>query len=132
MTELPEKFHGVVDAIGSEVQHEDIDTWQRVRETEDRSHKLRTVLQVWEGQQNEERSLRRSYARTLVWILIAQVALVNLAFFAIGFERIAVEQWVAVTFIMAVFGEIAAMVLVVVKYLFTDVASDVLRLIEKL
>jgi len=60
------------------------------------------------------------------------MALVNFAFFAIGWGWITVSPWVANSFILAVFGEISGMVLLVVKYLFPKVSSDVLATLEKL
>jgi len=129
---IPQKLREYVVGVGAEVRPEDVDTYGRLREIEDKSHKLRTVLEAWEKQQHEERSLRQSYAKKLLVALFVQMGLVNLAFFAVGFGWLVVEQWVANTFILGVFAEIAAMTLIVIKYLFPKIGADVLGLIEKL
>jgi len=129
---IPETLKNRVVGIGGEVRPEDVDVYRRLREIEDKSYKLRTVLEARERQQSEERALRQGYAKKLLIALFAQMGLVNIAFFLIGFRWLAVEVWVANTFIMAVFGEIAAMALIMIKYLFPEVGSDVLGLIEKL
>ena len=129
---IPNTLRDRIVGIGSEVQPADVDVYSRLREIEDRSHKLRTVLGAWERQQSEERSLRQGYAGKLLIALLIQTGLVDVAFFAIGFHWLSVEPWVANTFILAVFGEIAAMAMIVIKYLFPKAAPDVLSLIEKL
>lgn len=129
---LPEDLKDRVVTIGPEVRSEDIDTYRQLREIEDRSYKLRIVLNTWEGQQSEERKLRKQYANALKSALFIQGLLVNIAFFGIGFGLLSVEKWVAVTFIMAVFGETAAMVFIVVKYLFPDVSRAIHDLVERL
>ena len=129
---IPDTLKDRVLGVGGEVRPEDVDVYGRLREIEDKSYKLRTVLEAWERQQSEERALRQGYAKKILVALFVQMGLVNVAFFAIGLGWLAVEEWVANTFIMAVFGEIAAMALIVIKYLFPKVGSDVLGLIEKL
>ena len=76
--------------------------------------------------------MRQKYAKWLLAAMFVQMALVNLAFLAIGFGWIQINPWVANSFILAVFGEISGMVLFIVKYLFPKVSSDVLATIEKL
>lgn len=129
---IPETLKNHVLGVGGEVRPEDVDVYGRLREIQDKSYKLRTVLEAWERQQSEERALRQGYAKKILIALFVQMGLVNVAFFAIGLGWLVVEEWVANTFIMAVFGEIAAMGLIVIKYLFPKVGSDVLGLIEKL
>jgi len=129
---IPDALKSRIIGVGGEVQPKDVDVYGRLREIEDRSYKLRTVLDAWERQQSEERALRQGYAKKILIALLAQMGLVNMAFFALGFRWLSAEPWVANTFIMAVFGEIAAMALVVIKYLFPKVGSDVLSIIEKL
>jgi len=129
---LDDELRQQVEALGQAVTPADVDTYGRLRQIEDRSFKLRTIVEAWERQHNEERKLRRNYATGLIVGLFAQVAFVDFAFLAIGFEWITVERWVATTFLLAVFGEVAAMCFVVVKYLFPGVGGEIVRLIEKL
>ncbi len=129
---IPDNLKSRVLGVGGEVRPEDVDVYGRLLEIEDKSYKLRTVLEAWERQQSEERALRQGYAKKILIALFVQMGLVNIAFFAIGLRWLAVEAWVANTFVMAVFGEIAAMALIVIKYLFPQVGSDALGSIEKL
>lgn len=110
--------------VGKAVSSDDIDTYRQLLEIEDKSYQLRTAIGAWETQQTQERMLRRSYAGWLLVLLFLQVIVINVVFFLIGLEYLVVEQWVAKTFIIAVFAEIAAMTLVVVRYLFPKGASN--------
>jgi hypothetical protein len=130
--EVPDVIRDKVLAIGASVSQDEIEVYGRYREIADRSAKLRTILDAWEHQHMEEREMRQKYARWLLIGMFAQMGLVNIAFFAIGAGWLHVDPWVANSFILAVFGEIAGMVLFVVKYLFPKVSSDVLATIEKL
>lgn len=129
---LPDDLRGKVLEIGASVSPDEIEVFGRYQEITDRSAKLRTVLAAWERQHTEERQMRQRYAVWLLAGMFVQMALVNVAFFAIGLAWIQVSQWVATSFILAVFGEISGMVLFIVKYLFPKVSSDVLATIEKL
>lgn len=130
--EVPSAVREKVLAIGASVSQDEIEVYGRYQEIADRSAKLRTVLEAWERQHTEERQMRQRYARWLLAGMFVQMALVNFAFFAIGWGWLQVDPWVANSFILAVFGEISGMVLFVVKYLFPKVSSDVLATIEKL
>lgn len=130
--EVPAAVRDKVLAIGASVSPDEIEVYGRYQEIADRSAKLRTVLEAWERQHSEERQMRQRYAKWLLAGMFVQMGLVNLAFFAVGWGWIQVSPWVANTFILAVFGEVAGMVLFIVKYLFPRVSSDVLATIEKL
>lgn len=110
----------------------DLDTIGKFTEIRDRSFRIRTIVEAWREQQILDRKLRKTYA---TWLLIAvslQMALINLAFFFIGFEKMHVEEWVANTFIIGVFAETSSLVFVVVKYLFPDSSRTILDLLERL
>ena len=126
--ELPD----VVRAVGAQVTSGEIDVYREWREIEDKSYKLHCVLDAWERQQTQERGLRMSYAKWLLVFLFVQSVAANAAFFLIGREWLVVEQWVAQTFIVGVFGEISAMSFVVIRYLFAKGQSGLPRSIEKL
>lgn len=108
----------LIESIGSPVTNEDIAIYERIRRIEDSSYRLRTVVAAWEKQQADERNLRNRYAKWLVVILLLQVVAINVAFFLIGFGWLAIEKWVASSFIAGSFFEIASMIFVVVRYLF--------------
>lgn len=129
---IPKELRSKVLDVGSPVTSEEIDAYTRLQSVQDRSAKLRTILDAWERQHSEERKLRKTYAAALLWGLLVQALLVNFAFFALGFQLIVVEPWIANSFILAVFAEIAGMAFFVIKYLFPKVSSDVLGTLEKL
>lgn len=109
-----------------------VDDQIRAQAATDKSLALNAVVKAWEEQQKEERKMRSSYARRLLWALFAQIGLVNLAFFMIGSGCLKVEEWTARIFIMAVFTEISGMVFFIVKYLFAKGDDGIMKLIEKL
>lgn len=76
--------------------------------------------------------MRKQYASCLMIAMGLQMIVVNASFVLMGLGILVVEEWTAKTFIMAVFAETAALVLVVVKYLFTPTGDKLLRLIERL
>jgi hypothetical protein len=129
---LPQTIKDRVLDVGAEVEPQDVDTYGRIREIEDKSHKLRTVLKAWGDQQDDERGLRREYAKKLIIAMFVQLAVVDVAFVAIGVGWLDVPETAINTFIISVFGEIAAMVFFITKYLFPKVGKEVLDLIEKL
>jgi hypothetical protein len=129
---VPAELRGQVKWIGNEIKPIDLGEYGRYVEIEDKSHKLRTILEAWKHQQEEERGLRQSFAKWLLGGLFIQMILVNAAFFCIGFGILTVDKWVASSFILAVLAEIAGMATIVIKYLFPNDKSDVLDLIQKL
>ena len=129
-SELPAAFKGLVLEVGAKVTPKDVDTFGRLTDIHDRSHWLRTIVDSWEQQQKQDREMRGRYAICLVVAMLVQAVVVNAAFFLIGFEKLKVDQWTARTFILAVFGEIAAMVFFIVKYLFRPTGDKVLELVR--
>ena len=120
------------ETVGSSLSTENIEPWARLREVEDRSYRLRTLVQTWEQQQGEERQLRRDYASRLLWIWVVQALVVNIAFALLGLNVLVVDQWVANAFILSVFAELVGMVLIVMRYLFPKDGDSLLKLIERL
>ena len=108
----------LIESIGSPVTNEDIAIYERIRQIEDSSYRLRAVVAAWEKQQTEERDLRSRYAKWLVMVMLVQFVVINIAFFLIGFGLISIEEWVASSFIGGVLLEISSMIFVVVRYLF--------------
>ena len=108
----------LVESIGKPATNEDVTIYERVRRIEDASYELRTIVASWEKQQSDERDLRNRYAKWLVIAMFIQVAIINIAFFLMGFGLITVERWVASSFIVGVFFEVTGMTFVVVRYLF--------------
>ena len=129
---VPEELRDKVQTIGSEVHSSDLDNYERLQSIENKRTKLNTLLSAWERQQDEERQLRRGYAKWLIGGLFFQMLLVDITFFSIGFGWLSVEKWVATSFILAVLTDIGALTAIVTKYLFPKPETEVLEQIEKL
>ena len=121
-----------IEEIGSAVTSRDIDTFRQYREIQDKSYKYQTVLSAWAAQKKEEREWRNIYAGVLLLFLFIQIVIVNVSFFLIGAGKLKVDEWVANTFIIAVFGEVASMILVIVRYLFPKTGEEFQQIIEGL
>jgi hypothetical protein len=112
---------------------EPLSKWDRDKsEAARKNKKLKEVLGAWSQQAKDERNLRKLYAKLLIGALFFQIALVNLAFFLIGWGYLNVDEWTARTFVIAVFLELSAMVFFIVKYLFAPQDKNILDLIENL
>ena len=122
----------IVAEIGSAVTSDDIDTYRQIREIEDKSYKLKIELDAWKAQKKEERKWRNIYAGVLLLFLFIQIVIVNVSFFLIVAGTLKVEEWVANTFIIAVFGEVASLTLVIVRYLFPKTGEEFPKIIEGL
>ena len=127
---VPASLNSLVKDVGDPVEPTDVDTFARWKETVDQSHRVRTIVNAWKKQQDQERTLRSRYALTLISAMLAQAAAINVIFILVGAKVLEFDAWTARIFIMAVFSEIAAMVFFIVKYLFRPGADEVLRLAE--
>ncbi len=121
-----------ISEVGHLVTSDDVDTYRQFREIQDKSHKLNIVLDAWKVQKKEERKLRNIYAGLMLAFLLIQILIVNVGFFLIGLGYLEIERWIANTFIIAVFGEVASMALVIVRYLFPKAGDEFSRIVEKL
>jgi hypothetical protein len=128
-TDLPKHLQALVEDVGRPVTSEDIDVYRQLQRIEGETFRLRTVLKAWKDQQSQDRDLRARYANWLMLAMGAQILGVNIVYVLMGCE-LQYDQWTANTFIMGVFAEIAALVLLVVKYLFTPASDTLLDLIK--
>ncbi len=129
--QLPESFRALLKDPDRPISAEDVATYGKLREIEDRSHRLRAIVKAWKDQQTQDRKLREKYAHLLMIAMAIQAVFINIAFLLIGFGLLVVEPWTARTFMMAVFAEMAAMVLLVVKYLFTPSGDAILKYLDE-
>lgn len=125
---LSASARSLVKAVGNPVTSEDVDLHGKLQEIKDRSHWIRSVVAAWKGQQIEDRRMRKQYATCLIILMTAQIIAINLIYVLIGCGKLTYEPWTAKTFIMAVFAEVAALVLLIVKYLFRPTNDKVLDL----
>lgn len=120
----------VVQSIGPPLAPDDLDSYLRLKEFHIKSYQLRTAIDVWKEQQNQDRATRKYYAKWLLILICIQMGIINLLFILIGLGKLTVQQWTANTFIMSVFAEIAAMVVIVVNYLFPKVKESTTSLLD--
>ncbi len=129
---VPDELAPLVQFVGAPVKPDDVKSYGEYQEILNQSRRTRAIVESWEGQQNEERTLRRQYATWLMWAVTAQVVVANVAFFLIGFGNLAVPQWVASVFFGSVFAEVSGLAFLVVKYLFPSSEGAIHSLIQKL
>lgn len=55
-----------------------------VQAAKDRSAMVRAAIKAWKEDSNSERDLRRTYATKMLWAFFLQTALLNAAFFCMG------------------------------------------------
>ena len=91
-----------------------------------------TIVKEWKNQQEQDRRMRKTYANWLLVVMSAQMVAINVIFVLIGTGCLKFEAWTAKTFVMAVFAEVASLVLLVVKYLFPATSDKSLDLMDRL
>ncbi len=128
---IAESSEKVVSIVG-DVTSDDIDTYAKYRDIEDKSKLINTILSAWNNQKKDERRLRKTYAVGLLWILAIQLIFINIVFILIGSETLKIEHWMGNIFIVSVFGEITATVLIVTKYLFPSEKYDIVHLLRNI
>lgn len=100
----------------------------KAQEASDKSHKLHSVLESWSEQKSEERKLRKLYALCFVVILGLQILMLNAVLILVGCRVLLITEGQFNIFFVSMFGEIAAFVLIVTKYLFPQESDS--KLIE--
>lgn len=120
-----------VSSVGSEIRPEDVDAFIRLQEGSERLEQLRTILAAWKQQQDQERSLRETYAKLLIRTLIGELGLIFIAFLLVASGVLAhAAPWMAEAFLVAGLAQSSALVLAVIKYLFPSKSSDVSQLLR--
>lgn len=127
---IPDKLESLVKRIGTPVTPDQIDAYGKWQDIHDQSYRLRTVLSAWKSQQTQDRKMREQYAWWLMAAMGGQIVAINIVFVLIGCRILTFEQWTANSFIMSVFAEVAALVLLVVKYLFARPDDTLLKLAQ--
>lgn len=129
--ELATNMDVLVDRVGPDVRPSDVNDVLRLRESDARLSRLRVVLNAWELQQGQERSLRDTYAKAFLVALAIELALIFAAFFLSGLDIIKSEKWAVEAFLIAALTQTTGLALVIVKYLFPQRSTDLLQLVEK-
>jgi len=129
--QVPDTLKNLVQDVGKPVSSSDVDSYGKLRQIQDRSHQIRTIVKAWKDQQTQDRNMRERYATYLIVAMAMQALVVNGVFILMGCGVLTFEAWTPKTFIMSVFAEMAAMVLIVVKYLFTPSSEKVLQFLDE-
>ncbi len=127
---IPDALKSLVTQVGEPVTTSQIDAYGKWQDIRDQSYRLRTVLSAWKSQQSQDRTMRQQYAWWLMFAMGAQIVVINVVFVLIGCKVLVFEPWTANCFIMSVFAEVAAQVLLVVKYLFARPDDTLLKLAQ--
>jgi hypothetical protein len=109
----------------------DEDLLDQLRENKERRRHQSAIINAWKQQQTQDRAMRRVYANWLMAVMSLQIVVIHVVFVLIGCGVLKFEPWTANVFITAVFAEISAMVLLVVKYLFPATTDKILDLIDR-
>jgi len=121
----------LVDETENRVTSQDLDVFERVDHLREGRKHHATIISAWKQQQIQDRKMRKKYATWLLIAMSGQILSINLIFLLLGLGGLKYEPWTANTFIMAVFAEVAALVLLVVKYLFPPSTDKILDLIDR-
>jgi hypothetical protein len=119
-----------VEKAGGPLTNDQIDAIGKFQDIQERGKHHRTIVNAWKQQQDQDRKMRKLYATWLMLAMSVQVVVVNIIFVLIGCGVLKYEPWTANTFVMAVFAEVSALVLLVVKYLFPSTSDKILELID--
>lgn len=132
LNSIPPELRAQVEAVGPPVGPGELESFERVTRARDQSYKLQTLVTAWKLQNEAERGLRQKVAWYILGALGLQILLVNVCYFLIGFNVLHVDADLSKLFVLAVFAEVAAMVLIVLRYLFPQVGNEFLQLIKDL
>jgi hypothetical protein len=102
-----------------------------LQENKERRRHRSAIVTAWKNQQTQDRAMRSRYANWLMIVMSFQILGINIIFILIGCGLLKFEPWTANVFITAVFAEISALVLLVVKYLFPATTDKSLDLIDR-
>jgi len=128
MTATPPDIRDVLPAgvlgITSEIQPEHLENARILQTMRDDSWALQAVVTAWKDERDLDRSLREKYAQATLLGLGVEIVFAIVSFFLIGSGCLKVDQWVANTFFVVVFMQIAAAAHAIIKYLFPAGRSD--------
>jgi hypothetical protein len=135
-SKLPAPIQDLADRFGVQeidepITREQVRSYGALQDIRERVRHHRTFVAAWRQQQDQDRKMRKLYANWLMIAMSVQVVAINVIFVLMGSGTLKFEQWTANTFIITVFAEISALVVLVVKYLFPATADRTLDLIDR-
>lgn len=114
-----------------------LDAYKTVNEVQYKMHKLTQILDIWKEQQNNDRDMRKTISYWILGILGVEVLAANVAMFCLGFGFMTIsDPWLTKIFFTAVFAQVVAILMFVIKNLFperkSDNLDDVTKMVSKL
>src|SRR5438477_13005173 len=85
----------LVQDVGKPVSSSDVDSYGKLRQIQDRSHQIRTIVKAWKDQQVQDRNMRERYATYLIVAMAMQALVVNVVFVLMGCGVLTFEAWTA-------------------------------------
>lgn len=67
-----------------------------------------------------DRDLKKSYAKWFIYILIGQLAIMNVAFFCVGFGWLKFDEWSLNLYMGGTLAEVFGVIFVITKNLFSN------------
>jgi len=95
-------------------------------------HKIDSVLEEWRNQQKEDRALRKTYGRVLLWVLVGELIAFTLMFYLNAFGLVKIDPVVLGTWIGALVIEVIGLVVAIAKGLFTNTTAEFLTMIRSI
>ncbi len=77
------------------------------------------IINCWEQQHQSDQTMRKTYAKSLIWVLVAQVVLSGAIFMGIGIKFLTYDNFTINLFVSVAYVQALGLVYIVVKYLFS-------------
>jgi hypothetical protein len=138
MATLPQSLTARTAGVPRPIRPGDVsaDEWVKISDARMRRDMVDRVLDKWGQQQDEDRKLRRFVAIWLLGLMTVEVGVLFVAFLVLTYvpPSIEINQWLASSFVVGVFGQVAAMAFAVIGYLFpkTQTRRDALDVLDKI
>ncbi len=87
------------------------------------------IVNLFEDNIEEDRKLRKLYAKILIGILIIELVILNIIFICVGTGALTYSESVLNIFITGGIAEIFLLIKMIVEYLFKDHLTDALKII---
>lgn len=107
-------------SIKAPVQPLDSRELGRLSEIINKDSIVKSLITVWEDNQKVDRELKDKYAKIFLGILGVQILAVLVVIFLLGFNVINIAQWTLSLFMTGVFAQTVSIILLIVKYLFSE------------
>ena len=84
-----------------------------------------SICNIYISSMQKDNYLKEKYAKYLIWILIVQLALINIIFIAIGRGILIYDNFTINLYVTGSILEITTLITIIVKYLFSNKKQNV-------